>query len=118
MEFNASVSSPAASFFSIVICVLIIVSMWKIFVKAGEAGWKAIIPFYNLYIEYKLFWGKGWLFILTIIPIVNIVLAIMLYNKMSKSFGHGVGFTIGLLLLPEIFLPILAFNSDEYTGPQ
>ncbi len=70
--------------------------MWKIFEKAGKPGW--------------------WL-ILLLIPLVNIVFAIWLNNMISKSFGKDVGFTVGLVLLGFIFLPILAFGSAKYLGP-
>ena len=39
--------------------VLNIVANWKIFTKAGQAGWASIIPFYNKYIEFKIYWGNG-----------------------------------------------------------
>lgn len=111
-------SSPAASFIAFIAVVAVLVAVWKIFNKAGEPGWKALIPFYNLYTEYKIFWGKGWMFLLTLIPVVNVVVSIMLMHKMSKSFGHGVGFTLGLIFLPYVFFLILGFNGDEYQGPQ
>ena len=110
--------NPVVSLISLALCVLIIVANWKIFEKAGEPGWKAIIPFYNIYTEFKLFWGNGWLFLLELIPIVNIVVAIILLSKMSKSFGHGAGYTVGLLFLPYVFLPMLGFGGDTYSGPQ
>lgn len=111
-------SSPVASIIAFIVAVVIIAAIWKIFVKAGEPGWKAIIPFYNLYTEYKIFWGNGWLFLLTAIPVVNVVVGIILLHKMSKAFGHGAGFTLGLLFFPYIFMVILGFNGDEYLGPQ
>jgi hypothetical protein len=58
-----------------------------------------------------------WWIILFLIPIVNIVIAIMVTNDLSKAFGHGVGFTLGLIFLAEIFLPILAFGGSKYVGP-
>ena len=120
MNYNveAHASSPFAGFITLVIAVVIIVAIWKIFEKGGEPGWKAIIPFYNLYTEYKMFWGNGWLFLLTLIPVVNIVVGFILLHKMSKAFGHGIGFTLGLIFLPYIFFIILGFNGDEYLGPQ
>lgn len=110
--------SPLLSLISLIIVVLVIVAIWKIFEKAGEPGWKAIIPFYNIYTEYKMFWGNGWLFLLTLVPVVNVVVTFIMIHKMSKSFGHGIGFTLGLIFLPYIFMMILGFNSDEYLGPQ
>ena len=114
----ASAYSSISSVVSFIVAILVIVAMWKIFTKAGEAGWKSVIPIYDLYIEFKLFWGNGWFFLLTLIPIVDIVIMIMLYHKMSKAFGHGVGFTLGLIFFPYIFLLILAFGGDQYQGPQ
>lgn len=117
-QFAQYQSSPFASFVSFALAVLLLVAIWRIFSKAGEAGWKVLIPFYNMYTEYKIFWGKGWFFLLSFVPVVNIVVSIMLMHKMSKSFGHGVGFTLGLIFLPYVFYPILAFGSDQYSGPQ
>jgi len=62
--------------------------------------------------------GRPWWWILLfLIPIVNLVILILTYNDLSKSFGKGVGFTIGLLLLSFIFFPILGFGSARYIGP-
>lgn len=103
---------------TIVLCVVVIIAMYKLFKKAGEAGWKAIIPIYNLYILYKITWGNGLLFLLLLIPFVNIVISIITYYKLAKAFGYGLLFTIGLLFIPWIFLLILGFGSAEYHGNQ
>ena len=52
-----------------------------------------------------------------LIPFVNIIFAIWMTNLLSKSFGQNEGFTVGLILLPIIFYPILAFGSAKYGGP-
>ena len=52
-----------------------------------------------------------------LIPFVNLIIAIILLIDLAKSFGKGVGFGIGLLLLPFIFFPILGFGSAQYQGP-
>ena len=41
---------------SLVIWVLLIIAYWKMFTKAGEAGWKSIIPIYNNYVLFKITW--------------------------------------------------------------
>lgn len=92
--------------------------MWKIFVKAGEPGWASIVPFYNTYVLFKITWGNGWLFLLSLIPFVNIVILIITYVKLAQAFGKGGGFAAGLIFLSFIFLPILAFDSSDYIGPQ
>ena len=96
---------------------LIIIAMWKIYVKAGQEGWKAIIPIYNTYILLKIVGKPGWWLLLMLIPIVNLVILIWVYNMLSKSFGKGEGFTIGLLLFGIIFFPILGFGKSVYLGP-
>lgn len=93
-----------------------IVAWWKIFSKAGEAGWKSIIPIYNLYVLCKIADGKGIKFLLLCIPLVNIVYAIMLCIRLAKSFGKGGGFAAGLIFLDTIFILILGFGSAQYIG--
>ena len=103
----------------VLLCIFLLICMWKIFTKAGEQGWKVLVPFYNTWTELKLFWKSEPIvpFILTFIPFVNIVVMIMLYVKMARSFGKSTGFAVGLILLSFIFIPILAFGDDEYIGP-
>lgn len=103
---------------SLVISVLTLVAMWKLFVKAGKAGWKCLIPFYNTYCLYDIAWGNGWLFLLMFVPCVNVVVGIMMLFKLAKAFGQGTGFGFGLLFLNTIFILILGFGSAEYVGPQ
>lgn len=162
------ISTLSSNFLSTVITVLTIIAFWKIFQKAGEKGWKAIIPFYNQYTEFKIFWTTKWFWITFIVVaslmmigsvavglaiftaidagieasilsdasrisallgaggalfgiliimaggIFCIIIDIMLKNRISKSFGHGAGFTCGLVFLEPIFIMILAFNKDKY----
>jgi hypothetical protein len=97
--------------------ILYIISMWKIFTKAGQPGWAAIIPIYNIYVLLKIVGKPGYWLLLMLIPFVNIVFAIWSTNMLSKSFGKDEGFTVGLLLLGFVFYPILAFGSAKYEGP-
>lgn len=96
--------------------VIEIVALWYVFVKAGEPGWAVLIPIYNFLIMIKIA-GKPWWFIfLMLLPIVNIVIAIMILHGISKGFGKDAGFTVGLLFLSCIFFPILGFGKSQYTG--
>lgn len=101
----------------VVVAILSIIAYWFIFEKAGEDGWKSLIPFYNTYILFKISWGNGWLFFLELIPIANIVILIIMLVKLSHAFGYGGGFATGLVFLPNIFLLILAFDASRYVGP-
>ena len=84
-------------FISILIMAFFIFVYWIIFTKAGEEGWKSLIPIYNIYILYKITWGNGLIFLLLLVPFVNFIVGILTINKLSKCFGHGLGFTLGLL---------------------
>jgi hypothetical protein len=98
------------------IIILMIVGMWKVFSKAGQPGWAAIIPIYNLYVMCKVAGRPGWWVILMLIPFVNFIVIIILLIDTAKRFGKGIGFAIGLILLPFIFWPILGFGSAQYQG--
>lgn len=99
------------------VVVFLIASMWKVFTKAGQPGWACIIPIYNLYIMTKIANKPAWWIILILlVPIANIIFAIMLLHGISTAFGKGAGFTVGLLFLGIIFWPILGFGDAKYQG--
>ena len=100
-----------------IIILVVIISWWKIFEKAGQPGWKAIIPIYNAYVLLKIVGKPGWWLILFLIPVVNVVFVIWTYNMLSKSFGKDEAFTVGLVLLGFVFFPVLGFGSAKYLGP-
>ena len=99
------------------IIVLIIISQWKIYTKSNKPVWASLIPIYNGLVLLQIIGKPWWWLLLFLIPIVNLVFAIWMTNLLSKSFGKDEGFTIGLILLPIIFLPILGLGSAKYSGP-
>ena len=102
--------------FYLAILVVLIVAIWKVFEKAGKPGWAAIIPIYNLIVLLEIVGKPAWWVILMIIPLVNIVVLIIVYDRLAKSFGQGIGFTVGLILLSIVFLPLLGFGNYSYKG--
>jgi hypothetical protein len=108
---------PLFWIFWLAFMILMIAACWKIFAKAGHPGWAAIIPIYNWYILCKIVGRPGWWVILLLIPFVNFIIGIILCIDLAKSFGKGVGFGIGLILLGVIFFPVLGFGSAQYQGP-
>ena len=142
--------------FGIIFAILSIIAYWKIFEKAGEKGWKILIPFYNLYIMYKIVNMKNWFWtiffmgcatsivmafdgtanlstmseaelsafdwsahpstiaMLVVELILGIWSGILFAWRNAKVFGHGIGYTIGLLFFPNIFWLIIAFSNDKY----
>ena len=99
------------------IIVVVIVALWKIFVKAGKPGWAAIIPVYNIIVLLEIIGKPIWWIILFFIPCVNFIVSILVALEIAKCFGKGAGFAIGLILLPFIFYPILGFGDARYLGP-
>lgn len=98
------------------VVVLTIVSLWKVFEKAGKPGWASIIPIYNVIILLEIVKKPWWWLLLMLIPILNIILAIIVTHRLSLSFKQSVGFTLGLIFLPFIFYPLLAFGDYNYSA--
>lgn len=105
----------------LIVSVLTIIANWKIFTKAGEKGWKCIIPIYNTVVLFKIaglspLWVLGYL--TSVIPVIGYIavlgLTIYLMYSLAKAFGKDGAFTVGLVLLNPIFLMILAFGKSEY----
>jgi len=101
---------------SVPISILMIASFWKIFTKAGQPGWPAIVPIYNIYVLLMVARKPGWWLLLFFLPLVSAVISIIVYIDVAKNFGKGTGFGIGMVLLPWVFWPILAFGNAQYTG--
>lgn len=97
--------------------VVIMVGMWKVFEKAGQPGWAAIVPIYNQYIltceiaKKEILW-----FILMFIPMVNLVAAVMVSIEVARKFGKTEAYGIGLAFLGFIFYPMLGFSDARYRG--
>ena len=103
--------------FYVAIILLLIVSQWKIFTKAGKPGWAILIPFYNVIVLLEIIGKPWWWLLLMLVPFVNIVFIIWSLNLLSLSFGKDIGYTVGLILLGLVFIPILGLGSAEYKGP-
>lgn len=103
--------------FMLALVVFLIAAQWKIYAKAGKPGWACIVPIYNQIVLLEIVGKPWWWFFLFLIPLVNIVFLIWVANLLSKSFGKSEGFTVGLILLPIIFYPILGFGDAKYNGP-
>jgi hypothetical protein len=101
----------------VALVLLLVASSWTIFTKAGQPGWASLIPFYNVFILLKIVGKPGWWLVLFLVPVVSFVIAIIVCLELAKVFGKGGGFAVGLLLLPIVFAPMLAFGDATYTPP-
>ena len=120
-EYGGSTCSGGVGAGAIIIwlalAILMIVSFWKIFTKAGKPGWASIIPFYNIYVMLQIAGKPGWWLILYFIPLVNLIIGIIVTVAFAQRFGKGAGFAVGMIFLGIIFYPILAFGDARYVGP-
>jgi len=93
-----------------------IAGMWLVYDKAGEPGWAAIIPIYNTYVMLKITNNPVWYLILFLIPLVNFLVSLKVLYDLAQAFGKGIGYMLGLILLPFVFFPLLGFGDAQFQG--
>lgn len=111
---GAIIGSVVAAVLGIVIAGLPTAGVFR---KAGEPGWQGFVPILNTFVLLKVAGRPLWWFLLLLVPVVNLVVLVVVWNDVSRSFGHGTGFTVGLVLLPLIFLYVLWLDGSTYRGP-
>ncbi len=95
---------------------LILAGMWRVFEKAGRPGWAAIIPIYNAWVLVEISGKSALWFVLLLIPVVNLVAAILIHIALAERFGKGALYGIGLTFLPFVFFPFLGFGDASLHG--
>lgn len=125
--------------FSLIIFYLLVtIGYFKIFKKANEKGWKSLIPFYNIYILYKIFWQIKYFIVLLIISftcifsiyyvynqelfelLILILTSFLLYHhiiisiRISRSFQKNIFWSLGIIFFPYLFVVILGFSKAKY----
>lgn len=97
--------------------IFMVVAYWRVFSKAGQPGWAIFIPIYSTIVLLRVAGKPWWWLFLLLIPLVDIVIVIMIYAGVAANYGKGAGFTLGLIFLPFIFFPILAYGAAVYQAP-
>ncbi len=117
LQSSESGGGPGALFliFWLAFAVLIIAALWTVFTKANQPGWASIVPIYNVIVLLQIAGKPVWWVILLFIPLVNFVIGILAAIGIAKNFGKGSGFGIGLVFLPFVFYPILAWSDAQYS---
>jgi len=134
----------AALIISALSYMMLVVAQWKLFTKAGEKGWKALIPFYNVFVSHHLIGMRHIWFILDIVfwaielvlefvkgtplwveetffsiaIIVTLISEILHIMKLCYCYTKRELFGVGLFILPPVFSLILAFDKSEYHPPR
>ncbi|HEL2011506.1 TPA: hypothetical protein U0417_001635 [Streptococcus suis] len=107
--------------FSFIWYILVAISNYILFKKAGYAGWKSLIPIYNLYIQQCIAFGyeKRWFILFLLIPLAGPLYGIYLVYHFGRSFGLSAVQAIFYVLLTPILNLYIAFNDgSRYQGPQ
>lgn len=101
---------------TLLVSALMLVGMWRVFVKAGQPGWKSLIPVYNMWVLFEIVYANGLRMVLLFVPFVNFYILFKLYIDLAKCFGKGTGFGVLMVFFPYVFLPLLRFSGVEYEG--
>jgi hypothetical protein len=101
-----------------ILAVISIISLWKLFVKAGKPGWAALVPIYNIVVMLEIVGRPVWWVFLYFVPVVSLVASVIVTLDFAKSYGKDLVFGILMILFPVPMYPILAFSkSTQYVGP-
>ena len=106
-------SSATTTLFMVAAVLATLAAMWKVFERAGEPGWAVIVPIYNLYVLTKVAQVSALWIVAMLIPFVNIIAGFVVSNGVARRFGKSAGFGIGLMLVPFLFYPMLAWGDDQ-----
>lgn len=104
--------------FSVSIIGFVLAAYWKVFEKAGQPGWSALIPIYNAYIFLKIAGKPGWWLLLYLIPGLNLIMMIITTVAFAERFGKSTGFVLLLLFFPIVAIPILGFGDAVYVSDE
>ncbi len=94
--------------------VFYVICWWKLYTKAGRPGWAIFVPVYCAIELFNITWGNGVYFLYMLIPGINVLVILWSLLKFSEAYGHGVGYTLGLIFLPFVFIPVLAFGKSKH----
>ena len=132
-------------FAAIAFYLLKVIGLWKVLEKAGEDGWKAIIPVYNLWLQCRLTWdARGFCALVAtgfigavlrstaeggtsvlqhvlaiaglLFCLASLVLLVVANYWLCRSFGHGAGYTALFVFFSAIMYLVLGYSQDQYLG--
>ncbi len=104
---------------TLILLLVSIIGLWGVFQKAGEPGWKILIPVYNLYIWVKITGKPLWWIIFLLVPYINLFMVMLLLVELLKGFNRDtIGAQVLCILFPFVYLPILGFGKAIYLYPE
>lgn len=116
---------------AIIVCIFTVIGQWKMFQKAGEKGWKALIPIYNVYTLCQLTGVNPWWIVIVFVggilsglfaplsmigSLASLYFSVLLAVSTARSYQKEDAYAIGILFFPPIFYMILGLGKNEYLG--
>ncbi|RDV37665.1 signal peptidase I [Bradymonadaceae bacterium TMQ3] len=101
---------------SLALLLVLVASTWKLFTKAGQPGWMSLIPVLNTIIMVQIAGKEIWWVLLLFVPVANVVAMIIISLAFAEAYGKDTLWGLGLIFLPFIFYPMLAFGNAQYMG--
>ena len=114
---NDAVGAALSLFFLLVALAVVVATVagqWRVFEKAGRAGWAVLVPFYNQYVTLKIGGNSGWWMLALFVPLLNVLVLFKMFVDVARRFDRGIGYGLGLALLPFVFFPVLGFGDYAY----
>lgn len=104
-------------FLGFILSILALIGMWKLYEKADEAGWAAIVPIYNVWVMLKIAGMNPLYILIMLVPVVNAIFAIYLAYKFVESYGFGIGGFLLYLFFAPFMSIYMGFNEEvRYVG--
>lgn len=113
---GATIAMLVVLWLGLTVSVFLLIALWKVYRKAGLPGWGVLVPIYNVILLLRIGGKPGWWFLLLLLAPINVIFHILMLLGIARNFGKGGGFAVGLLLLPVIFFPILAFGNARWNS--
>ncbi len=121
-RYNWNRMNGAALFFNAIGLIILVgftLGLYRLFEKAGEAGWKAMVPIYNWVVWLRLIGKPAWWVVLILLPVVGVLLLVSMVIDLARAYGkHDLKHHAAALLLPFYFFPKIGFDAKgQYQGP-
>lgn len=101
--------------FTLLIILLMYAAQWRLFVNAGQSGWKALIPFYSTYTQFLIAGMSGWWIVALFVPLLDIYASVLLSLGTAEKFGKGTIFAVlGLILFAPVGYMYLGFGDAQF----
>lgn len=111
-------SSAGSMVISLLIYAVMVLANWFLFEKAGEPGWKSLIPGLNVWTMFEITYGAVWKCLLLLVPVLSIAVSIMYPFRQAQAYGQGIGFGFLNFFLSPVANCIMAFSGNiKYYGP-